>query len=55
MMMMIKMIMMMMNSGSAPSLCPSDPRAARGSWRKNWQYKHAPGDWREGGIKVTPL
>ena len=46
-----------MHSGSAPSFCPSDPRAVKGARRRDWQYKEfkeGRNEWREdGGIKVT--
>ena len=43
----------MMHSGSAPSLCPADPRAARGSRRTEWELKGEDKVWRKAGVKVT--
>ena len=38
-----------LESGSAPSLCPADPRAARSEWlaRKLWVYQKEDYDWTE--------
>jgi len=42
----------LIHSASAPSLCPSDIRAARSSRRKEWQCK-IDREWMNGGIRVT--